>query len=53
MVRGATVEADGRRFDISARAVVNAGGALSMIDAGHASLEDVYTRFFQGIPNAA
>ncbi len=40
------------RGDI-ARAVVQAGGDLKMIDAGEASLEDVYTRYFEGIPNAA
>ena len=33
--------------------VVTAGGNLTMIDAGHASLEDVYTRYFGGIPYAA
>ena len=40
------------RGDI-ARAVVAAGGDLTMMDAGHASLDDVYARFFEGIPNAA
>ena len=36
-----------------AKAIVQAGGNLSMIDAGHASLDDVYTHYFQGLPNAA
>lgn len=47
------IEANGDIRPAVARAVVQAGGELSMIDAGHASLEDVYTRYFQGIPNAA
>jgi ABC-2 type transport system ATP-binding protein len=50
---GLRVEATGDLRPAIARAVVQAGGNLSMIDAGHASLEDVYTRFFEGIPNAA
>jgi ABC-2 type transport system ATP-binding protein len=50
---GLRIEATGDiRGDI-ARAVVAAGGDLTMIDAGHASLDDVYARFFEGIPNAA
>jgi cytochrome c oxidase assembly protein subunit 15 len=50
---GLRIEATGDiRGDI-ARAVVGAGGDLTMIDAGHASLDDVYARFFEGIPNAA
>ncbi len=50
---GLRVEAVGDlRADV-ARAVVHAGGNLTMIDAGHASLEDVYTRYFEGIPYAA
>ena len=36
-----------------ARAVVGAGGELKMIDAGHASLEDVYARYFEGMRDAA
>ena len=53
MPDGLRVEASGDlRADV-ARAVVNAGGNLTMIDAGHASLEDVYTRYFEGIPYAA
>lgn len=47
------VEASGDLRPDVARAVVQAGGNLTMIDAGHASLEDVYTRYFEGIPNAA
>jgi ABC-2 type transport system ATP-binding protein len=35
------------------RAIVAAGGDLRMIDAGHASLEDVYTRYFEGVAHAA
>ncbi len=47
------VEATGDlRADI-ARAVVHAGGNLTMIAAGHASLEDVYTRYFEGVAHAA
>jgi len=47
------VEAKGDlRADI-ARAVVAAGGALTMIAAGHASLEDVYTRYFEEARHAA
>jgi ABC-2 type transport system ATP-binding protein len=40
------------RADV-ARAVVGAGGDLTMIAAGHASLEDVYTRYFEGVAHAA
>ena len=47
------VEASGDLRGDIARAVVNAGGDLKMIDAGEASLEDVYTRYFEGVPNAA
>ncbi len=50
---GLRVEASGDIRPAVARAVVQAGGNLSMIDAGHASLEDVYTRYFEGFPNAA
>ena len=50
---GLRIEATGDiRGDI-ARAVVAAGGDLTMMDAGHASLDDVYARFFEGLPNAA
>jgi ABC-2 type transport system ATP-binding protein len=47
------VEAAGDLRGDIARAVVAAGGDLRMIDAGEASLEDVYTRYFEGVPNAA
>jgi ABC-2 type transport system ATP-binding protein len=50
---GLRIEASGDIRGEIARAVVAAGGDLTMIDAGHASLEDVYARFFEGIPNAA
>ncbi len=50
---GLRIEANGDLRPAIARAVVQAGGALSMIDAGDASLEDVYTRYFKGISNAA
>jgi ABC-2 type transport system ATP-binding protein len=50
---GLRIEASGDLRGEVARAVVNAGGNLTMIDAGHASLEDVYTRYFEGIPYAA
>jgi hypothetical protein len=33
--------------------VVQAGGDLTMIDAGHASLDDVYTRYFEGVAHAS
>jgi len=36
-----------------ARAVVEAGGRLTTITAGHASLEEVYTRYFEGVRHAA
>ncbi len=47
------IEASGDLRGDIARAVVNAGGDLKMIDAGEASLEDVYTRYFEGVPHAA
>jgi ABC-2 type transport system ATP-binding protein len=47
------VEAKGDlRADI-ARAVVEAGGRLTMIAAGHASLADVYARYFEEVRDAA
>jgi ABC-2 type transport system ATP-binding protein len=50
---GLRVETTGDlRADV-ARAVVNAGGNLTMIAAGHASLEDVYRRYFEGVAHAA
>jgi ABC-2 type transport system ATP-binding protein len=36
-----------------ARAVIEAGGRLTTIAAGYASLEDVYTRYFEGVRDAA
>ena len=47
------VEATGDIRPAVARAVVQAGGNLSMIDVGHASLADVYTRHYTGVRNAA
>jgi ABC-2 type transport system ATP-binding protein len=43
---------DDLRPDI-ARAVVRAGGGLISIAAGHASLEEVYTQYFEGVRDAA
>ena len=50
---GLRIEASGDIRGEVARAVIGAGGNLTMIDAGHASLDDVYSRYFEGIPNAA
>jgi ABC-2 type transport system ATP-binding protein len=36
-----------------ARAVVGAGGDLTTIAAGYASLDEVYTQYFEGVRNAA
>jgi ABC-2 type transport system ATP-binding protein len=36
-----------------ARAIVEAGGALTRLDAGHASLDEVYRRYFEGARDAA
>jgi ABC-2 type transport system ATP-binding protein len=36
-----------------ARAVVNAGGELTTITAGYASLDEVYTQYFEGVRHAA
>ncbi len=47
------VEAIGDLRPQIARAVVEAGGSLTTIAAGHASLEDVYTRYFEGVRDAA
>jgi ABC-2 type transport system ATP-binding protein len=48
---GATlrVEAAGDLRPQIARAVIEAGGELMTIAAGHASLEEVYTQYFRGI----
>jgi ABC-2 type transport system ATP-binding protein len=43
---------DDLRPEIS-RAVVHAGGGLISIAAGHASLEEVYTQYFEGVRDAA
>ena len=51
--KGLRVEATGDLRPAVARAIVLAGGALSTIEAERVTLEDVYTRYFQGIPNAA
>jgi ABC-2 type transport system ATP-binding protein len=48
-----SVEAQGDLRAEIARAVVGAGGALTMIAASHASLGDVYVRYFEGIRDAA
>jgi ABC-2 type transport system ATP-binding protein len=47
------VETQGDLRGAIARAVVGAGGDLLTIVASHASLEDVYTRFFEGMRDAA
>jgi ABC-2 type transport system ATP-binding protein len=47
------VEAQGDLRAAIARAVIEAGGDLTMIAAGHASLEDVYTRYFEEARHAA
>jgi ABC-2 type transport system ATP-binding protein len=47
------VEATGDLRPEIARAVVKAGGSLTSIAAGHASLEEVYTRYFEGVRDAA
>jgi ABC-2 type transport system ATP-binding protein len=36
-----------------ARAIVEAGGQLLTIEAGHASLDDVYVKYFEGVRDAA
>jgi ABC-2 type transport system ATP-binding protein len=47
------VEAKGDLRAEIARAVVEAGGGLTMIVAGHASLADVYARYFEEVRDAA
>ena len=47
------IEARGDLRAEIARAVVGAGGSLTMIVAGHASLADVYTRYFEEVRDAA
>ena len=55
-----TEAADGFRVEAGvdaraavARAIVEAGGELMSIEAGHASLEEVYARYFEGVRDAA
>jgi ABC-2 type transport system ATP-binding protein len=50
---GFRVEASGDARAAVARAIVEAGGELMSIEAGHASLEEVYTRYFEGVRDAA
>jgi ABC-2 type transport system ATP-binding protein len=50
---GLRVEAGGDVRAAVARAIVEAGGNLTMIDAGHASLDDVYSQYFEEMQNAA
>jgi len=45
---GFRVEASGDARAAVARVIVEAGGELTSIEAGHASLEEVYTRYFEG-----
>jgi ABC-2 type transport system ATP-binding protein len=47
------IEAKGDLRAEIARAVVEAGGDLTMIAAGHASLGDVYARYFEEVRDAA
>lgn len=47
------IEAAGDLRGDIARAIVTSGGDLKMMDAGEASLEDVYARYFEGERNAA
>jgi ABC-2 type transport system ATP-binding protein len=47
------VETQGDLRAAIARKVVEAGGDLLTIAASHASLEDVYTRYFEGVRDAA
>jgi ABC-2 type transport system ATP-binding protein len=50
---GFRVEASGDARAAVARAIVEAGGELTSIEAGHTSLEEVYTRYFEGARDAA
>jgi ABC-2 type transport system ATP-binding protein len=50
---GFTVEASEDVRAAVARAIVEAGGALTRLDAGHATLDDVYRRYFEGARDAA
>lgn len=50
---GLRIEATGDLRPQIARAVVDAGGSLTTIAAGHASLDDVYARYFEEARDAA
>ncbi|THD45282.1 MAG: ABC transporter ATP-binding protein [Bradyrhizobium sp.] len=50
---GFTIEAAEDVRAAVARAIIEAGGALTRLEAGHASIEDVYTRYFEGARDAA
>lgn len=50
---GFRVEASEDARPAIARAVVEAGGALLSIEAGNASLDDVYVKYFEGVRDAA
>jgi ABC-2 type transport system ATP-binding protein len=50
---GFRVEASGDARAAVARAIVEAGGELTGVEAGHASLEEVYARYFEGVRDAA
>lgn len=50
---GLRIEATGDLRPQIARAVIEAGGALTTIAAGHASLDDVYARYFEEARDAA
>ena len=50
---GLRIEAAGDLRPQIARAVVEAGGALTTIAAGHASLDEVYARYFEEARDAA
>ena len=47
------IDADSDVRGAIARTVVEAGGELRALSIGHASLEDVYTRYFEGVRHAA
>ncbi len=50
---GFRVAASGDARAAVARAIIAAGGELTSIEAGHASLEEVYARYFEGVRDAA
>jgi ABC-2 type transport system ATP-binding protein len=50
---GFRIEAAGDLRPQIARAVIEAGGSLTTIAAGHASLDDVYARYFEEARDAA